>query len=123
MGATGPVGATGATGPVGAVGPMGPMGLIGLRGPSLLGGLGREASLQFAHGGFRTVGVSCATGEHLTGCTGYFTLVCGGAGDLPRCSYLGAYPDDLAHPRSCVAEAYNTSSVPGTLFVDAICHR
>ena len=122
-GSTGPAGPAGLPGAPGLPGPIGPPGPMGLRGPSLLGATGREASLEFARGGFRTVSVSCPEGEHLTGCTGYFTLVCGSAGDLPRCSYLGAYPDDLERPTRCVAEAYNTSSVPGTLFVDAICHR
>ena len=115
--------AKGDPGAPGATGPIGPIGLIGPRGPALLGGVGREASLLFARGGFRTVSVSCPDGEHLTGCTGYFNLVCDGSTESDRCAYLGAYPDDLERPNRCVAEAYNTSGVAGTLFVDAICHR
>ena len=122
-GVAGPAGVAGAQGPAGPAGPIGPIGLIGPRGPALLGGVGREASLLFARGGFRTVSVSCPDGEHLTGCTGYFNLVCDGSTESDRCAYLGAYPDDLERPNRCVAEAYNTSGVAGTLFVDAICHR
>jgi hypothetical protein len=78
-----------------------------------------EATLHFA-AGVRSVRASCPDGEILTGCSGWFDLVCTGAA---RCGYLGAYPDgeDPQRPRACVAQAHNGSGTAGTLVVYALC--
>jgi len=104
---------------IGAEGPEGPQGPQGSQGPS--GVTYRDTkfnSIVFSNGindGFETISATCDSGWVLTGCSGYFNLVCLSDGD---CEYLGARPSGSS---TCYATAYNESGSNATLIVYARC--
>jgi len=80
VGPPGPAGAAGAAGPSGPIGPMGPGGPMGSMGPQGERGQQGEAGPQGPAGSAAFVGMSCPTGQFITGFSATGTLVCAAPG-------------------------------------------